>query len=56
MEEKCPNCKSENVFFNGTLYTCISCQYEWVGNAPDNLDDIRQSLREEDKRKKLAGY
>ena len=58
MNDKCPNCKSSNIYFNGTLYVCINCQYEWVGIIPKGMseDDTKKRMKEEDKDKKLAGY
>ena len=58
MENKCPNCGSESTFFNGTLYVCIKCQYEWVGKRPKGIpeDDIWKRMKEEDKDNHLAGY
>lgn len=30
MEEVCHNCKSKDIFFDGELYKCIRCRYQWV--------------------------
>ena len=30
---KCPKCGSENVYFDGSLYVCPDCAYEFDGEA-----------------------
>ena len=30
---KCPKCGSENVYFDGSLYVCPDCAYEFDGDA-----------------------
>ena len=55
MNDKCPNCKSSYIFFNGALCVCTNCQYQWVGiSLPE--DNTKQRIKEEDKEKQLAGY
>ena len=29
----CPKCTSENTYFDGTLYICPDCSYEWNENS-----------------------
>lgn len=27
----CPTCKMDNTYFDGTMYICPDCGYEWMG-------------------------
>lgn len=29
MSNNCPNCKSEDIYFNGVNNECITCNYQW---------------------------
>jgi protein PhnA len=31
----CPNCQSENVYFDGNLWICPGCFHEWSASAND---------------------
>lgn len=33
----CPKCKGENTYFDGTIYICPDCSYEW--NANEESED-----------------
>ena len=41
MEIVCPNCGSEDAFFNGVCYECPDCDYTWTGDeeGEDGYDD-----------------
>lgn len=36
-ETNCPKCNSEDIYFDGNLWICPSCNYEWV--AADHLNE-----------------
>lgn len=42
MEESaiCPQCSSENVYFDGTLHVCPDCSYEWTGSIEQVVNDV----------------
>lgn len=31
----CPQCDMENTYFDGTMYVCPDCSYEWTGENKD---------------------
>lgn len=35
---KCPICDSDNTYFDGTLYICPDCGYEWNNNDQADND------------------
>lgn len=59
MNDKCPNCGSDNTFFNGTLHECINCWYEWIGTSPEGIsaEKIEECIQEmNDREASLSGY
>jgi protein PhnA len=38
-ETNCPKCKSENIYFDGSLWICPECGHEWVAGATDAKDE-----------------
>ena len=42
---KCPKCSSENVYFDGSLYVCPDCAYEFDGEtvAATSVDVAKDS-------------
>lgn len=45
MNTECPNCQSENAYFDGVKFVCPDCDYEWdddltIQESDDNdIDD-----------------
>ncbi|MGL4327514.1 MAG: zinc ribbon domain-containing protein YjdM [Tannerellaceae bacterium] len=39
----CPKCQMDNTYFDGTIYVCPDCGYEWNGN-----DEGEESLTPKD--------
>lgn len=35
--QSCPKCSKENTYFDGTMFICPDCFYEWTGN--DEVED-----------------
>jgi protein PhnA len=40
-ESQCPKCSSENIYFDGSLWICPECSYEW--NPADPSTDLTNS-------------
>lgn len=39
-DPKCPKCKSENAYFDGSLYVCPDCNFEWTqGSGAEESDN-----------------
>jgi protein PhnA len=38
----CPQCKSENVYHDGSLWVCPDCAHEWTEQADDAAADDSQ--------------
>ena len=37
---KCPKCGSENVYFDGSLYVCPDCAYEFDGESAASATNV----------------
>lgn len=35
----CPKCNSEYTYFDGTMYICPDCSYEWSGHSSEEAED-----------------
>lgn len=35
----CPKCSMENTYFDGTMYVCPDCSYEWTKDGGEIEDD-----------------
>jgi protein PhnA len=38
-EPSCPKCQSELAYYDGTLFVCPECQYEWSGHEVESIVD-----------------
>ncbi len=37
----CPQCKTDNNYFDGMLNVCMDCGHEWTGDASDQAEDVK---------------
>jgi protein PhnA len=35
----CPNCNEENAYFDGVVFVCPDCDYQWDFN-PEDIEDV----------------
>jgi len=40
---KCPKCSAENIYFDGSLWTCPDCSHEWVATEETGAGESTQS-------------
>lgn len=38
--QDCPKCNTDNTYFDGTVFVCPDCGYEWHGDAEHDSDNI----------------
>ena len=39
MTDNCPKCSMENTYFDGTVYVCPDCSYEWTNERGEVEED-----------------
>lgn len=39
----CPTCKMNNTYFDGTMYICPDCGYEWMGGN-EEAETVKDSI------------